>query len=196
MISFIPKPQIRWLQSNLSTKSSSYIIPFSYFSTDPTTDILKSTLWALNLWRLAKLCRIRTRFDPLSHNTLAEESKLPVLTFTLEGGDNLQNLKLKCTHLGLCEHDDSKDICFSDFLIRSNLPPTKPKSKFLKKSLKCPFYSWRERFFTFTILSISLDLKAQFLHMICQIKAEQLIFHIKLVSCLTRPSFFLINDQK
>ena len=57
----------------------------------------------------------------------------------LEGGYNLQNWESKSTHLGLCEDVDSKDISFLDFLIWSNLPPTKPKSKFLKKSLKCPF---------------------------------------------------------
>ena len=32
------------------------------------------------------------------------------------------------------------------------------------------------KIFTFTILSISLDLKAQYLHIVCQIKAGKLIF--------------------
>ena len=52
-------------------------------------------------------------------------------------------------------------------------------------------FIWPEPYlFKFTILSITLALKAQFFHEICQNKAEKLIFQIRLVSSLTKPSFF------
>ena len=99
-------------------------------------------------------------------------SPFPEVLTKSRGGDYLLYWELKC------KHDDS--IKFT---------PYQDQSKISQKIAKMSIVG--EKYF----INIS-GLKAQFLNVICQIQAENLIFQIKLVSCLTNPSFFsLKNDQ-
>ena len=112
-----------------------------------------------------------------------------ILINYVRGGDNLQNWELKSTHLGLCEHNDSKDICFLDFFDLVKFTPYQAQIKIFQKISKMSILQLTGKILYIYYLSIYLALKAQFFHLICQITAEKLIFQIILVSCLA----FLFN---